>query len=92
MIVIADKDIVIQPSALHFSRLSSSGNVFILLNDLAAGADHDVSDEETPSEINVASIEDALRYLGRQTQGILVEIVEHGLTSRVGRRVASSHR
>ena len=84
MIVITGKGMVPQPSASHFSRLSSSGNVFILLNDLPAGADHDVSGEETPSEINVASIEDALRYLGRQTQGSLVEIVEHGLDEPSG--------
>ena len=38
-----------------------------------------MSTEEPPPEIDVSGIEDALRYLGRQTHGILAEIVEHGL-------------
>jgi hypothetical protein len=44
----------------------------------------DVSAEETPPEIEVSDIEDALRYLGRQRHGILVEIVEHGLDEPTG--------
>ncbi len=43
-----------------------------------------VSSEETPPEINAPGIEDALRYLGRQTHGSLVEIVEHGMDEPTG--------
>jgi hypothetical protein len=43
-----------------------------------------VSSEDTPPEINVAGIENALRYLGRQTHGSLVEIVEHGMDEPTG--------
>jgi hypothetical protein len=39
----------------------------------------DVSSEETPPDIDISGIEKALRYLGRQTHGVLVEIIEHGL-------------
>jgi len=43
-----------------------------------------VSTEEPPPEIDVSGIEDALRYLGRQTHGVLAEIVEHGLDEPTG--------
>jgi hypothetical protein len=43
-----------------------------------------VSNEETPSEINLEGIEASLRYLGRQTHGILPEIIEHGLEDPTG--------
>ena len=35
--------------------------------------------EETPPELDVLGIEKALRYLGQQKHGVLVEIIEHGL-------------
>ena len=43
--------------------------------------------EETPPELDVPGIEKALRYLGKQKHGVLVEIIEHGLeepTEKVG--------
>jgi hypothetical protein len=43
-----------------------------------------VSPDESPPETNLPGIEIALRYLGRQTHGILVEIVEHGLEEPTG--------
>jgi len=50
-----------------------------------------VRSEETPPEKDVSDIEDALRYLGRQAHGILVEIVEHAVdepTGTAGRALA----
>jgi len=43
-----------------------------------------VGPEESPPETDLPGIENALRYLGRQTHGILVEIVEHGLEEPTG--------
>jgi hypothetical protein len=43
-----------------------------------------VSNEEPSSDINAAGIEASLRYLGRQTHGILVEIIEHGIEDPTG--------
>lgn len=43
-----------------------------------------MSSEETPPDINVSGIEWSLRYLGRQTHGVLVEIIEHGLDEPSG--------
>jgi len=42
-----------------------------------------VSDEET-ADINTEGIEASLRYLGRQTHGILPEIIEHGMDDPTG--------
>ena len=39
---------------------------------------------EEPPEIDLTDIEDALRYLGRQKHGSLVEIIEHGLEEPTG--------
>jgi len=43
-----------------------------------------VGPEESPPETDLSGIENALRYLGRQTHGILVQIVEHGLEEPTG--------
>ena len=51
---------------------------------MVRGAVENVSNEESSSDINIEGIEAALRYLGRQTHGILAEIIEHGLDDPTG--------
>ena len=43
-----------------------------------------MSNEETAAEINTEGIEASLRYLGRQTHGILPEIIKHGMDDPTG--------
>lgn len=51
---------------------------------MVRGAIENVSNEETASDINLEGIEASLRYLGRQTHGILAEIIEHGMDDPTG--------